>query len=108
MERTLITLTGSTQATLIDQDIAHIGRVMRPSLLGDLGGPILPAAYWRKRLHQLLDAGQLSHAQLCGVDSLLLQLDQFEASAQPALDELPPTTAMPLRPVHAVTAYPHI
>ncbi len=69
MERTLITLTGSTQATLIDQDIAHIGRVMRPSLLGDLGGPILPAAYWRKRLHQLLDTGQLSHAQLCGVDT---------------------------------------
>ncbi|RKF36116.1 hypothetical protein [Paraburkholderia fungorum] len=108
MERTLIKLAGSTQATLIDQDIAHIGRVMRPSLHGDLGGPILPATYWRKRLHQLLDTGQLSHAQLCGVDSLLLQLDQFEASAQPAWDELPPATVTPRPPLHAVTAHPHI
>lgn len=60
MKRTLITLTGSSQATLIDRDIAHIGRVMRPSLHGDLGGPILPATYWRKRLYQLLDSGHLS------------------------------------------------
>ena len=28
--------------TLIDQDIAHIKRVMKPSLCGDFGGPILP------------------------------------------------------------------
>jgi hypothetical protein len=78
---------------LIDQDIAHIGRVMRPSLHGDLGGSILPADYWRKRLYQLLDTGNLSHAQLCAVDSLLLQLDEFGALLQPAWDELAPPAA---------------
>ncbi|MFL9898843.1 hypothetical protein PQR75_05490 [Paraburkholderia fungorum] len=107
MERTLITLTGSSQATLIDRDIAHIGRVMRPSLHGDLGGPILPPTYWRKRLYQLLDSGHLSHAQLCTVDSLLLQIDQFEAEpvwgaalapAAAALSQ-PPHLASASRPV---------
>ncbi|WP_341312855.1 hypothetical protein WN982_15690 [Paraburkholderia sp. IMGN_8] len=85
MDRTHNTPTGSSQTALIDQDIAHIGRVMRPSLHGDLGGPIFPATYWRKRLFQLLDTGNLSHAQLRAVDSLLLQIDEFDASAiQPA------------------------
>jgi hypothetical protein len=93
MDRTLSTLSGSSQAALIDRDIAHIARVMRTSLHGDLGGPILPAAYWRKRLYQLLDTGHLSHAQLCTVDSLLLQLGQFEADPQPAWDTLAPAAA---------------
>jgi hypothetical protein len=77
-------------ATLIDQDIAHIRRVMEPSLLGDLGGPILPPAYWRKRLHALLDNTHLSRAQLCAVDGLLLQLDRFEpAGCLPAWNSVP-------------------
>ncbi|NPT57428.1 hypothetical protein [Paraburkholderia elongata] len=108
MERTLTTLTGSSQAALIDQDIAHIGRVMRPSLHGDLGGPILPPAYWRKRLHQLLDTGHLSHAQLCGVDSLLLQIDQFEANPQPVWAEPAPAAAALPEPLHLVAADRHI
>jgi hypothetical protein len=100
MERTLITLTGSSHAALADQDIAHIGRVMRPSLQGDLGGPILPVTYWRKRLYQLLDTGNLSHAQLCAVDSLLLQLDQFEAGPPPEWIAPAAATAAPSQPLH--------
>ncbi|SEA54857.1 hypothetical protein [Paraburkholderia sartisoli] len=69
--------------TLIDQDIAHITRVMRPSLHGDLGGPILPPAYWRKRLYRLLDTEHLSKAQLCSIDSLLLQLEEFVRAGTP-------------------------
>ncbi|CAG4908538.1 hypothetical protein [Paraburkholderia gardini] len=69
--------------TLIDQDIAHITRVMRPSLHGDLGGPILPPAYWRQRLYRLLDAEHLSRTQLCSIDSLLLQLEEFVRSGVP-------------------------
>ena len=77
-------------ATFIDQDIAHIRRVMEPSLLGDLAGPILPPAYWRGRLHALLDAEHLTHAQLCAVDSLLLTLNQFDpADSLPAWKTLP-------------------
>jgi hypothetical protein len=90
MDPTLTLPSHTLSATLIDQDIAHIRRVMQPSLLGDLGGSILPPAYWRKRLHRLLDAGHLSHAQLCAVDSLLLQLDQFDpAGCVPAWKALP-------------------
>jgi hypothetical protein len=66
--------------TLIDQDIAHITRVMKPSLCGDLGGPILPAEYWRKRLYDLLDAHHVTKTQLCSIDDLLLQLDELDAA----------------------------
>ncbi|MFC0402428.1 hypothetical protein [Paraburkholderia rhizosphaerae] len=64
---------------LLDRDIAHIARVMRPSLTGDLGGPILSSSYWRTRLHRLLEAPMLTKAQLCSIDSLLLELDEFDA-----------------------------
>jgi hypothetical protein len=104
MDRTLNTLSRSSQAALIDRDIAHIARVMRTSLRGDLAGPILPAAYWRKRLHQLLDTGHLSHAQLCTIDSLLLQLDQFEAEPQPAWDTLAPAAAALFPPPYPANA----
>ncbi|MEW6343805.1 MAG: hypothetical protein RXR20_19635 [Paraburkholderia sp.] len=66
--------------TLIDQDIAHITRVMKPSICGDLGGPILPPEYWRKRLYQLLDAHHVTKTQLCSIDDLLLQLDELDAA----------------------------
>lgn len=76
---------------LIDEDIAHIAHVMRPSLCGFHGGPILPAEYWRRRLHLLLDSCHLTKVQLCSIDSLLLQLDQFNAE-QPAKRNRPPRT----------------
>jgi hypothetical protein len=43
---------GSHMGMFFDQDIAHIARVMVPSLMGDLGGPILSAQYWRGRLRR--------------------------------------------------------
>ena len=80
--------------TLMDMDIAHITRVMLPSLHGDLGGPILPSSYWRKRLYQLLESEHLSKAQLCALDSLLLQLDEFDDRPQPR-DSTAPAFAQP-------------
>lgn len=65
-------------SSLIDQDIAHIRRVMPLSLSGDLGGPILPASYWRQRLHRLLDSGHANKDQLAEIDSLLQQIDESE------------------------------
>jgi hypothetical protein len=77
--------------TLIDREIAHLARVMKPSLIGASGGgPTLPPQYWRCRLHRLLDAPYLTQAQLCALDSLLLQLGAFETSyksRQPVEDE---------------------
>jgi hypothetical protein len=70
---------GAHMNGLLDRDIAHISRVMRPSLTGDFGGPILTSAYWRQRLHRLLEAPMLTKAQLCAIDSLLLELDEFDA-----------------------------
>jgi hypothetical protein len=66
--------------TLIDQDIAHIKRVMKPSLCGDFGGPILPAEYWRKRLYDLLETHHVTKTQLCSIDDLLLQLDELDTA----------------------------
>jgi len=64
--------------TLIDEGIAHIARVMKPALYGDLGGSYLPSAYWRQRLYQILDTTHLTNSQLRAVDSLLLELDEFD------------------------------
>jgi hypothetical protein len=106
MDRTLNRLSGSSHIALIDHDIAHISRVMRVALHGDLGGPILPVAYWRNRLYQLLDSGNLSHPQLCAIDSLLLQLAQFEAEPQTAWGTMLPAAASPppFAPPHSSNA----
>ncbi|WP_310629840.1 hypothetical protein [Paraburkholderia sp.] len=69
-------------SNLIDQDIAHIRRVMPLSLSGDFGGPILPVTYWRSRLHRLLDTGHVNKGQLAKIDSLLIQLDLHELNAE--------------------------
>ncbi|BCF90222.1 hypothetical protein [Paraburkholderia largidicola] len=63
---------------LIDQEIAHISRVMWPSLVGDMGGTILTSEYWRMRLNALLDAPSLTKVQLCALDGLLLRLDHYD------------------------------
>ncbi|WP_243751084.1 hypothetical protein [Paraburkholderia sp. BL10I2N1] len=88
--------------TLIDQDIAHIERVMRPSLYGDAAGPILSTAYWRRRLHQLLDEHHVTKAQLVAIDSLLLELDHFDrTTARPVTRQTqiyPAQTAAASRP----------
>ncbi|MBP0591638.1 hypothetical protein J8I87_18265 [Paraburkholderia sp. LEh10] len=92
MDNYLTPSAGSFKSTLIDQDIAHIARVMRPAMHGDLGGAIFPAAYWRKRLFGLLEADHLTNSQICAIDDLLLQLDELCAKE---LSPLPVTTARP-------------
>ncbi|SEI81880.1 hypothetical protein [Paraburkholderia diazotrophica] len=92
MDNFLTSSAGSFKSTLIDQDIAHIARVMRPSMHGDLGGAIFPAVYWRKRLFELLEAEHLTNSQLCAIDDLLLQLDDLCAKE---LAPLPVATAQP-------------
>jgi hypothetical protein len=65
--------------TFVEQEIAHILRVMPLSLAGDFEEPVMGVDYWRKRLHTLLKQNHLTHVQLATVDTLLRQLDGFEA-----------------------------
>lgn len=69
---------GHLMSSLIDQDIAHIRRVMPLALTGDLAGPVLPSYYWRQRLHRLLDTGHVNKGQLGQIDSLLRALDEHD------------------------------
>lgn len=64
--------------TFVEQEIAHIERVMPLSLAGDFEEPVMGVEYWRNRLHTLLKQNHLTHAQLATVDTLLRQLDNFE------------------------------
>jgi hypothetical protein len=80
MDRYPHTSSRFSMSTLIDEDIAHIGRVMPASMHGDFGGAILPATYWRKRLNELLARDHLTKPQLCAIDGLLVQLDHLDAS----------------------------
>jgi hypothetical protein len=75
---------GYMMSNLIDQDIAHIRRVMPLSLAGDFGGPILPGSYWRQRLHRLLDTGLVNKGQLSEIDTLLLMLDLHDLNVASA------------------------
>lgn len=70
--------------TLIDQEIAHIARVMMPSLQTASGIPILPLDYWHKRLLNLLDNACLSRSQFYAVDRLMTQIERVQAGAAPA------------------------
>ncbi|WP_043288922.1 hypothetical protein [Paraburkholderia oxyphila] len=64
--------------TLLDQEIAHITRAVRFSLCRPADETALPAAYWRRRLNQLLASEHLTKAQLVAIDSLLSELDSYE------------------------------
>ncbi|HEV3430298.1 MAG TPA: hypothetical protein VG320_20680 [Paraburkholderia sp.] len=66
----------------IDQEIAHIMRVMVPSLLTDGTVPILSVEYWHRRLSNLLDSAQLSQTQFRTIDSLMTQLERLQLKAR--------------------------
>jgi hypothetical protein len=63
----------------MDEDIAHVARVMAPSLRAFRGEPVLPPAYWRKRLQRIQDEFPLTRLQTFQIKDLLGQLDRFEA-----------------------------
>ncbi|RFU46159.1 hypothetical protein [Paraburkholderia sp. DHOC27] len=67
---------------LIDEGIAHIARIMKPALYGEVVGLYLTSDYWRSRLYQILDNAHLNNAQLRAVDGLLLELDEFDRRAK--------------------------
>lgn len=68
--------------TFVEQEIAHITGALAIFLQGETHTRVLPAAYWRERLHKLLDNCPLAHGQLCAVDALLQKLDRFQARSR--------------------------
>lgn len=64
----------------MDDDIAHVARVMVPSLSAFWGEPVIPATYWRKRLQRFQDEFRLTERQSVQVTDLLGELDRFEAN----------------------------
>jgi hypothetical protein len=69
---------------LIDQEIAHVARVMTASLHKASTNLILTPEYWHKRLSDLLDTAQLSQSQFRTVDTLMSQIERMLADAAPA------------------------
>ncbi|MFM0300659.1 hypothetical protein PQQ99_11110 [Paraburkholderia sediminicola] len=63
----------------MDEDIAHVARVMAPSLRAFRGEPVLLPAYWRKRLQRIQDEFPLTELQTFQIRHLLGELDRFEA-----------------------------
>lgn len=63
----------------MDEDIAHVARVMVPSLSAFRGEPVLQPQYWRKRLERILDVCHLTESQRATIGRLLSELDRFEA-----------------------------
>jgi hypothetical protein len=80
---------GVASALLLDQDLKHLERVLGRSLAGDLGGPVLPPAYWRQRLGSIVRAAHLSPTQLQTVHRLYMRIDGFEAAQAKPADSAP-------------------
>src|SRR5215469_15486386 len=78
---------GAFSALLADQDLTHLELVLRRSLSCDLGGPLLPPAYWRERLASILRQSHLSHTQIQTVHRLYLHIDAFEAVSRAREEE---------------------
>ena len=64
----------------MDEDIAHVARVMVPSLSAFRGEPVLQPAYWRRRLHRIQNEFRLTETQASQIQHLLRDLDSFEAT----------------------------
>ncbi|WP_258879172.1 hypothetical protein [Paraburkholderia sp. BL6669N2] len=63
----------------MDEDIAHVARVMVPSLSAFRGEPVLQPAYWRRRLQRIQSEFRLTEMQASQIQHLLGDLDRFEA-----------------------------
>ncbi|WP_017774299.1 hypothetical protein [Paraburkholderia kururiensis] len=70
--------------SLLDQEIAHIQRVMRASLALDATRALLPPSYWRHRLQRLVAGKRITQQQFSAIDGLLVQLDAFDDTTPPA------------------------
>jgi hypothetical protein len=68
--------TGSTRRAMVEHDLAHIESVLLRASDDVLENTALPPPYWRERLRQIRDGGQLLETQLKRINALLLVLDR--------------------------------
>ena len=64
----------------IDEEIAHIMRVMAPSLSAGKTPAVFSFDYWYKRLSALLDSTQLTQAQFRTIDALMIELEAIQGT----------------------------
>jgi hypothetical protein len=67
-------MSGAYSAQLVHSELAHIRLVLERSSASDLKRSGLPRAYWRKRLHSVMENHQLSPAQFGEIDRILAAL----------------------------------
>jgi hypothetical protein len=60
----------------VDDEIAHLAFVMKLYLPQISDDRALPPAYWRHRLHEILNEHHLTKQQLATVHNLIDQLDR--------------------------------
>lgn len=82
----------------MDEDIAHVARVMVPSLSAFGGEPVLQPAYWRKRLERIQNKFRLTDMQTLKIEHLLRDLDRFETENAASKKLLGPRTPTPWIP----------
>jgi hypothetical protein len=71
---------GAVARCLLENDIAHVKKLLPLSLMVYDADWLLDSAYWRRRLHQILRQNHLSKSNLQSIDALIAILDRFEAT----------------------------
>jgi hypothetical protein len=69
-------MSGAHSAKLVRSEILHIKLVTDRLSTSDLDESGLPRAYWRKRLHSVMQNHQLSPAQFDEIDRILAALQE--------------------------------
>jgi hypothetical protein len=77
MLRTCLIPAGSTRRAIVEHDLAHIEYVLLCASNDVLESTALPPVYWRERLCQIKDGGQLLEPHLEKIHALLLVLDRW-------------------------------
>jgi hypothetical protein len=69
-------MSGAHSAKLVHSEISHIKLVTDRLSASELDRSGLPRAYWRKRLHSVMQNHQLSPAQFDEIDRILSSLKE--------------------------------
>jgi hypothetical protein len=77
MLRTNLIPACSTRRAMVERDLAHIEYVLLHASNDVLESTVFPPVYWRERLRQIKDGGQLLEPHLEKIHALLQLLDRW-------------------------------